>query len=148
MNAPPCLCKADLTTDMVKEFTELQGVVGGLYAKAQGEGEAVATAIYDHYKPVSMDDSIPRTLEGQIVSIADKLDTLTGMLQNRSCSHWLERSFRAAPRRARHRQNSLRSAIAARVDDRSDEECLNSAPSSTSGSNSTCATFSITPTTK
>ena len=70
------LSKCDLTTDMVKEFTELQGVVGGLYAKAQGEGEAVATAIYDHYKPVSMDDSIPRTVEGQIVSIADKLDTL------------------------------------------------------------------------
>ncbi len=70
------LSKCDLTTDMVKEFTELQGVVGGLYAKAQGEGEAVATAIYEHYKPVSMDDSIPRTLEGQVVSIADKLDTL------------------------------------------------------------------------
>jgi glycyl-tRNA synthetase beta chain len=61
---------------MVKEFTELQGVVGGLYAEAQGEGEAVATAIYDHYKPVSMDDSIPRTLEGQVVSLADRLDTL------------------------------------------------------------------------
>jgi glycyl-tRNA synthetase beta chain len=70
------LAKCDLTTGMVKEFTELQGVVGGLYAKAQGEGDAVATAIYDHYKPVSMDDSIPRTLEGQIVAIADKLDTL------------------------------------------------------------------------
>jgi glycyl-tRNA synthetase beta chain len=70
------LCKTDLTTDMVKEFTELQGVVGGLYAKAQGEGEAVATAIYDHYKPVSMDDTIPRTLEGQVVALADKIDTL------------------------------------------------------------------------
>lgn len=70
------LSKCDLTTDMVKEFTELQGVVGGLYAKAQGEGDAVSTAIYDHYKPVSMEDSIPRTLEGQVVSIADKLDTL------------------------------------------------------------------------
>ena len=70
------LSKCDLTTDMVKEFTELQGIVGGLYAKAQGEGEAIATAIYDHYKPVSMDDSIPRTLEGQIVALADKLDTL------------------------------------------------------------------------
>lgn len=70
------LCKCDLTTDMVKEFTELQGVVGGLYARAQGETEAIATAIYDHYKPVGMDDSIPRTLEGQIVTIADKLDTL------------------------------------------------------------------------
>ena len=70
------LCKTDLTTDMVKEFPELQGQVGGLYAAAQGEEDAVATAIYDHYKPLSMDDSIPRTLEGQIVSIADKLDTL------------------------------------------------------------------------
>ncbi len=70
------LCKCDLTTDMVKEFTELQGVVGGLYARAQGEGEAVSTAIYDHYKPVSMDDGIPRTVEGQVVALADKLDTL------------------------------------------------------------------------
>jgi glycyl-tRNA synthetase beta chain len=70
------LCKCDLTTDMVKEFTELQGIVGGLYAQAQGEGEAVATVIYDHYRPVNMEDAIPRTLEGQIVSIADKLDTL------------------------------------------------------------------------
>jgi len=70
------LSKTDLTTDMVKEFTELQGIVGGLYAEAQGEGEAVATAIYDHYKPVSMDDTIPRTLEGQIVALADKIDTL------------------------------------------------------------------------
>ncbi len=70
------LSKCDLTTDMVKEFTELQGVVGGLYAKAQHEPEAVATAIYDHYKPVSMEDSIPRTVEGRLVSIADKLDTL------------------------------------------------------------------------
>ncbi|MBV9267957.1 MAG: glycine--tRNA ligase subunit beta, partial [Acidobacteriaceae bacterium] len=70
------LAKCDLTTDMVKEFTELQGVVGGLYAEAQGEPEPVATAIYDHYKPASMEDSIPRTLEGQIVAIADKLDTL------------------------------------------------------------------------
>jgi glycyl-tRNA synthetase beta chain len=70
------LCKCDLTTSMVKEFTELQGIVGGLYARAQGEGEAVAAAIYDHYRPVNMDDAIPRTLEGQVVAIADKLDTL------------------------------------------------------------------------
>jgi glycyl-tRNA synthetase beta chain len=70
------LAKTDLTTDMVKEFTELQGVVGGLYAKAQGETDAVATAIYDHYQPVGMEAPIPRTLEGQVVSTADKLDTL------------------------------------------------------------------------
>ncbi|HET8547696.1 MAG TPA: glycine--tRNA ligase subunit beta [Bryobacteraceae bacterium] len=70
------LCKCDLTTEMVKEFTELQGVVGGLYARAQGEPEAVWRAIYDHYKPASMEDSIPSTREGQIVALADKLDTL------------------------------------------------------------------------
>jgi len=75
------LCKTDLTTELVKEFTELQGVVGGLYARVQGEPEAVARAIYDHYKPVSMEDSIPATREGQIVSIADKLDTLRGCFQ-------------------------------------------------------------------
>ena len=72
------LSKADLTTELVKEFTELQGVVGGRYAEFQGEPEEVAVAIYDHYKPVSMEDSIPRTVAGQIVSIADKLDTLNG----------------------------------------------------------------------
>ncbi len=75
------LCKADLTTELVKEFTELQGVVGGLYAKTQGEHEEVATAIYDHYKPVSMEDSLPRTEAGRFVAIADKLDTLIGCFQ-------------------------------------------------------------------
>lgn len=72
------LCKCDLTCEMVKEFTELQGVVGGLYAKAQGESEEVATAIYDHYKPVSMEDSIPRTEVGRYLALADKLHALRG----------------------------------------------------------------------
>ncbi len=72
------LAKCDLTTEMVKEFTELQGVVGGLYARAQGEPEEVWRAIYDHYKPESMEDSIPTTPEGRLVSLADKLDTLRG----------------------------------------------------------------------
>jgi len=72
------LSKADLTTELVKEFTDLQGVVGGLYAREQGEPEEVWTAIYDHYKPASMEDSIPRHPAGQLVSIADKLDTLRG----------------------------------------------------------------------
>jgi glycyl-tRNA synthetase beta chain len=72
------LCKCDLTTEMVKEFTDLQGVVGGLYAKAQGEPQAVSQAIYEHYQPLSMEDSIPETIEGQIVALADKLDTLRG----------------------------------------------------------------------
>ncbi len=72
------LSKCDLTTELVKEFTELQGVVGGLYARAQGEPEEVARAIYEHYKPVSMEDSIPATATGRLVSLADKLDTLRG----------------------------------------------------------------------
>ena len=72
------LAKADLTTEMVKEFTDLQGIVGGLYAKAQGEKEAVSTAIYEHYKPLSMEDSIPSTKTGQALGLADKLDTLRG----------------------------------------------------------------------
>src|SRR5262249_20459668 len=72
------LSKTDLTCEMVKEFTELQGIVGGLYARAQGEPEAVATAVYDHYKPTSMEDTIPRTEEGRIVALADKVDTLRG----------------------------------------------------------------------
>src|SRR6185312_10172326 len=72
------LSKADLTTELVKEFTELQGVIGGLYARAQGEPEEVAVAIYDHYKPASMDDDIPSTHAGRILAIADKLDTLRG----------------------------------------------------------------------
>jgi glycyl-tRNA synthetase beta chain len=70
------LSKCDLTTDMVKEFTDLQGIVGGLYAKAQGEPELVSRAIYDHYKPLSMEGEIPSTEEGRLVSLADKWDTL------------------------------------------------------------------------
>ncbi len=70
------LAKCDLTTDMVKEFTDLQGIVGGLYAKAQGEPDEVGRAIYEHYKPLSMDDEIPSTHAGQTLALADKLDTL------------------------------------------------------------------------
>jgi glycyl-tRNA synthetase beta chain len=70
------LAKCDLTTEMVKEFTELQGVMGGLYAQMDGEPEGVWRAVYEHYKPVSMEDAIPATMTGRIVSLADKLDTL------------------------------------------------------------------------
>lgn len=70
------LAKCDLTTGMVGEFPELQGIVGGLYARAQGEPEAVARAIYEHYKPAGGDDAIPETPEGRLVALADKLDTL------------------------------------------------------------------------
>jgi len=73
------LAKTDLTSELVKEFTELQGIVGGLYAKAQGLPENVATAIYDQYKPGSTEDLAPRTLEGAMLSIADKADSIAGM---------------------------------------------------------------------
>ena len=75
------LAKADLTTELVKEFTELQGIIGGLYAAAQGEPEEVADAIYDHYRPLGMEDAIPRSKAGQLLSIADKLDTLKGCFE-------------------------------------------------------------------
>jgi len=82
-----CLAKTDLTTELVKEFTELQGVVGGLYARAQQLDSslpeatrlAIADAIYDQYKPESTDDDVPRSLEGAVLSIADKADTIAGM---------------------------------------------------------------------
>ncbi len=71
------LCKCDLTTDMVKEFTDLQGIVGGLYAQAQNEPKEIWQAIYDHYNPLSMEGDIPSTAEGRLLSLADKWDTLT-----------------------------------------------------------------------
>ena len=82
-----CLAKTDLTTELVKEFTELQGIVGGLYARAQkldsslpdATRMAIADAIYDHYKPESTDDSVPRSMEGAVLSIGDKADTIAGM---------------------------------------------------------------------
>jgi glycyl-tRNA synthetase beta chain len=73
------LAKTDLTTELVKEFTELQGQVGGLYARAQGFSAAVSDAIYDQYLPKSMEDVVPRTVEGALLAIADKADTIVGM---------------------------------------------------------------------
>jgi len=83
------LAKTDLTTELVKEFTELQGIVGGLYsdARVQQLDEdmrpdvqlAISRAIYDHYKPESMEDSVPATVEGAVLSIADKADSIAGM---------------------------------------------------------------------
>jgi glycyl-tRNA synthetase beta chain len=63
---------------MVGEFAELQGIVGGLYARAQGEAEDVCQAVYDHYRPSGLSDSLPRNLTGATVALADKLDTLGG----------------------------------------------------------------------
>ncbi len=81
------LAKTDLTAELVKEFTELQGIVGGLYARVQqldpilpeATRHAIADAIYDQYKPQSMEDSIPRTIEGGVLSLADKVDSIAGM---------------------------------------------------------------------
>ena len=70
------LCKADLVTGMVGEFPELQGVIGGHLARAQGEDDAVADAIRDHYKPVGQGDEVPTAPVTVAVSLADKLDTL------------------------------------------------------------------------
>ena len=71
------LCKADLVTGMVGEFPELQGIMGGYYARAQGESDAVADAIRDHYKPVGQGDDVPTAPVTVAVSLADKLDTLS-----------------------------------------------------------------------
>jgi glycyl-tRNA synthetase beta chain len=73
------LAKADLLTDMVGEFPELQGVMGGYYARHDGEHEAVAFAIEDHYKPRFAGDSLPRHDAGLVVALADKLETLVGL---------------------------------------------------------------------
>ncbi|MBD2268433.1 glycine--tRNA ligase subunit beta [Anabaena sp. FACHB-1391] len=73
------LCKADLVTQMVYEFPELQGIMGEKYALASGEDPEVAKAIFEHYLPRNADDIFPQTLTGQIVGLADRLDTLTSI---------------------------------------------------------------------
>ncbi|MEG4114664.1 MULTISPECIES: glycine--tRNA ligase subunit beta [unclassified Microcoleus] len=73
------LCKADLVTQMVYELPEMQGIMGQKYALASGESEEVATAIFEHYLPKGAGDNLPQTLTGQVVGIADKLDTLVSI---------------------------------------------------------------------
>ncbi|PAT37093.1 glycine--tRNA ligase subunit beta [Vandammella animalimorsus] len=73
------LAKADLLTDMVGEFPELQGIMGGYYARHDGLGEDIAQAIEDHYKPRFAGDELPRGNVGTVVALADKLETLVGM---------------------------------------------------------------------
>lgn len=72
------LCKADLTSEVVKEFTELQGYAGMVYARNEGLAEEIATGIYEHYKPCFKGDTLPSNIEGQLVAIADKMDTIAG----------------------------------------------------------------------
>lgn len=73
------LAKADLLTDMVGEFPELQGIMGGYYARHDGEPEAIAFAVEDHYKPRFAGDELPRNDAGLVVALADKLETLVGL---------------------------------------------------------------------
>ncbi len=73
------LAKADLLTDMVGEFPELQGVMGGYYARQDGESTAISEAVEDHYKPRFAGDALPRGPVGLIVALADKLETLVGL---------------------------------------------------------------------
>jgi len=72
------LAKADLSSEMVREFTSLQGVMGGIYAREEGEPEAVWQAIYDQYRPAGSEDELPRGPVGVVVALADRLDTLVG----------------------------------------------------------------------
>ena len=73
------LAKSDLTTELVKEFTELQGMIGGLYARAEGKSALVSEAIYDQYLPAGPEDRVPRSVEGALLGIADRADTLAGL---------------------------------------------------------------------
>jgi len=73
------LCKADLITNLVREFTELQGIIGADYARLSGEDTLVCEGIKGHYMPVSADGELADTITGQVVGIADKLDTITGV---------------------------------------------------------------------
>jgi len=76
-----CLvCKADLVSSLVGEFPELQGVAGGLLLRAEGASKNLSEAVYEHYKPSGAEDSVPSTIAGAVVSLADKLDTTASLL--------------------------------------------------------------------
>lgn len=81
-NAPKAalLCKSDLTSQMVQEFPELEGIIGGIYARASGEKEEVCVAIHEHHLPKGMKDPVPTSQMGILLSLYDKLDTLYGFL--------------------------------------------------------------------
>ncbi len=72
------LCKADLVTDMIREFPELQGIMGREYAKVDGEDSEVAAAIAEHYLPKFSGDALPQTVTGRVISILDRIDTISG----------------------------------------------------------------------
>jgi glycyl-tRNA synthetase beta chain len=74
------LAKADLVTGLVGEFPELQGIVGGLLLRAEGVQAGVADAVAEHYRPIGVEDSIPATAEGCVVAMADRIDTIAGLI--------------------------------------------------------------------
>ena len=78
VNTAAQLCKTDLVTEMVKEFTDLQGKIGGIYAREERYPDEVWQAVYDHYLPLNVEDPLPRTQSGAIVSLADKIDNIVG----------------------------------------------------------------------
>ena len=90
------LCKCDLLTGMVGEFPDLQGTMGRYYALSDGESDAVATAIGEHYQPRFAGDALPATDEGRVLAIADKLDTLAGIFTHRQEALRQPRPVRAA----------------------------------------------------
>jgi glycyl-tRNA synthetase beta chain len=100
------LAKADLLTDMVGEFPELQGTMGRYYASHDGEPDAVALAIEDHYKPRFAGDSLPRTASGRVVALADKLETLVGLFGIGQLPSGDKDPVRAAPPCARRRPHA------------------------------------------
>ena len=94
------LCKADLVTEMVGEFPDLQGIMGRYYAWKNGEVQAVYEAIAEHYAPRGPGESCPTAPESVAVALADKLDTLAGFFRHRRAADRLQGPFRAAPRRS------------------------------------------------
>ena len=117
------LCKADLATDMVRELTELQGTMGGIYAREEGQPEAVWKAIYYHYLPVGVEADAPPTRQQlgaaavtwAAVSLADKLDSVVGHVRGRRAADRLARSARPAASGAGRGEDSRRPAGADRA---------------------------------
>ena len=106
------LAKADLSTGMVGEFPELQGIMGRYYALHDGEHPAVADAIADHYKPLGPSDACPTAPESIVVALADKIDSLVGVLRDRRKADRVERPVRATPGGAGNHSTSSREPIA------------------------------------
>ena len=120
------LSKADLTTHVVKEFTDLQGIMGGIYARRERYADSVWKAISDQYRPASASDDPPRKAAGAILSLADRFDSLVRPLPHRARADGLPRPLRAAAGRAGSRLDRDRPQLAHRLDARS---CARPCPS-------------------